>query len=232
MRILVFDTETTGLPQSRIISPDTLHLWPHIVQFSFIVYDDVKNSILNTENYIIRMADDFIIPEESITFHGITNEISREKGVKLEYVLNNFFYHLLKADKVVGHNIEFDINIVRIELLRIIHVNSSNISYDILRSYKLNLHSLTNLKNTYCTLQESIDLCNIKALNKSGKEYVKYPKLEELHHFLFNTKPNNLHNSLNDILVTLRCFIKMHKNKDLLELCDDYIVMSNNIGLH
>ena len=47
MRVLVFDTETTGLPKSKIINPDTLNLWPHIVQFSYIIYDTVLNDKRN-----------------------------------------------------------------------------------------------------------------------------------------------------------------------------------------
>ena len=46
MRVLVFDTETTGLPKSKFISPDTLNLWPHIVQFSFVIYDTEENDIV------------------------------------------------------------------------------------------------------------------------------------------------------------------------------------------
>jgi DNA polymerase III epsilon subunit-like protein len=231
MRILIFDTETTGLPQTKIISPDTLHNWPYIVQFSFIIYDDYKNTILHTEDYIVKMHENVTIPEDSIKFHGITNEISQTKGVKIEYVLNDFFYHLIEADKVVGHNVNFDVNMIRIELLRVLHLNRNAVCDEALNLYKFNLHYLTNIKNIHCTLQESVDLCNIKATNKSGKEYIKYPKLEELHQTLFNTKPNNLHNSLNDILVTLRCFIKMKNNIDLLETCEDYNVMATNLGL-
>lgn len=231
MRVLVFDTETTGLPQTKTIGVDTLDLWPHIVQFSFVIYDDYNNKILNTENYIVKVPDNFIIPEDSIKFHGITNEISKTKGVKIEYVLNDFFHYLLEADKVVGHNVEFDINMVRVELMRIINLNPDSICKEALYIYNFNLKFLTTIKNIHCTLQESIDLCNIKATSKTGKEYVKFPKLEELHQKLFNAKPNNLHNSLNDILVTLRCFIKMRENKDLLDYCEDYKILANEIGL-
>ena len=45
MRIIIFDTETTGLPKSKFISPDTLNKWPHIVQFSYIIYDTDLNDI-------------------------------------------------------------------------------------------------------------------------------------------------------------------------------------------
>lgn len=88
-----------------------------------------------------------------------------------------------------------------------------------LKKYKFNLDYITNYKNIYCTLQESIKFCNIQSINKFGKPYLKYPKLIELHQKLFDSSPNNLHNSFNDILVTLRCYMKLNHDLDLLENC-------------
>jgi hypothetical protein len=73
---------------------------------------------------------------------------------------------------------------------------------------------------------ESVDLCSIQAVSKNGKSYVKFPTLLELHEKLFGTKPQNLHNSLNDVIVTCRCYIKMKFGVDLLDFKDekyDYI---------
>jgi DNA polymerase-3 subunit epsilon len=218
MRVLVFDTETTGLPKSKLISPDTLHLWPYIVQLSFVIYDTDLNDIAEAKDFIINVEGKVIIPEESINIHGITNEISRSKGVTIEEVLNEFFYYLRNVDKVVGHNVSFDINMLKIELLRIIYLNK-NISSEEQTETKYNLHFLTNFKNISCTLQDSIDLCDIKAIDRYGKQYAKWPKLSELHQKLFDTIPNNLHNSFNDILATLRCFVKMKHDTDLNEEC-------------
>lgn len=215
MRVLVFDTETTGLPKTKIMSPDTLDIWPHIVQFSYVIYDDALNDITESKDAIIKVSENVIIGEDSIIFHGITNEISMSKGVNIDKILNEFFVHLRKCDKIVGHNVSFDINMVKVELLRIIYSENGVISDKDIKEFKLNLHYLQNIKNIYCTLQESIDLCNIKAVNKYGNTYLKYPKLVELHETLFKTTPNNLHNSFNDILVTLRCFVKMIENRDL-----------------
>ena len=53
MRVLVFDTETTGLPKSNIINNTTLNLWPHIVQFSYIVFDTETNSIVSPSATLI-----------------------------------------------------------------------------------------------------------------------------------------------------------------------------------
>ena len=55
-----------------------------------------------------------------------------------------------------------------------------------------------------------------------GKPYLKFPRLVELHQKLFNTVPKNLHNSFNDILVTLRCFMKFKYEVDLLETCETF----------
>ena len=228
MRILVFDTETTGLPKSKFISPDTLDLWPHIVQFSYIIYDTLLNDIVDSKDYIIKVSENILISEESSKIHGITNEISRSKGFQISVVLNEFFRYLRSVDKLIGHNIEFDINMIKIELLRLI--NSKHSSEQI-KLYKYDLHYLTNFKDICCTLKESIEFCNIQLNDRHGKPYLKYPKLIELHEKLFEKSPNNLHNSFNDILVTLRCFMKLKHDIDLNNNCIKFKNYSQEIGL-
>jgi DNA polymerase III epsilon subunit-like protein len=231
MRVLVFDTETTGLPKTKLLNPDTLHLWPHILQLSFVIYDTEENDIVQSKDYIIKVDETIIINEETTKIHGITNEISQLNGVQLEYALNEFFYYLRQSDMLVGHNVSFDINMIKIELLRIIYLNKVKATKQTIYEIKHNLHYLTNYKNIVCTLQDSIDLCNIKAVDKYGKTYAKWPRLLELHQKLFETVPNNLHNSFNDILVTLRCFIKMKMDIDLNEECNKFKNIVNQIGL-
>lgn len=226
MRVLIFDTETTGLPKSRSINPDSLHLWPHIVQFSYIIYDVTDNDICVIEDNIIRVADDVEISQESAAIHGITNEISKSGGVDLNQVLSGFFGALKNVDMLVGHNISFDINVVVVELLRIIYNQSNTVPVDELLSYKTYLHMLNNYQNIHCTMQNSIDMCGIKVMGKNGREYNKFPKLSELHQKLFGSVPDNLHNSLNDILITLRCYIMITLKMDVLETCDKFKTMS------
>jgi DNA polymerase III epsilon subunit-like protein len=221
MLIFVFDTETTGLPKTKFINPHKLNEWPYIVQLSYIIYDTSINEIILIQDHIIKMENNVNICEESTKIHGITNEISKMKGKLMKDVMEEFFYYIRNCDLVVGHNISFDINMLKIELLRIIHLDLSY-SDECIKYIKLNLYYLNNIKNIYCTLQESIELCNIQTISKTGKPYLKYPKLIELHNKLFETSPNNLHNSLNDIVVTLRCFIKMKYNIDLNTNCSTF----------
>lgn len=229
MRFLVFDTETTGLPQTNFINPFTLHQWPNIVQFSYIIYDSSLNDIVESKDYIIKLPESILISEDSTKIHGITNEISKKKGIHINEVLNEFFYYLRGADKLIGHNIEFDLNMVKVELLRMI--NNTLLTSEQMKIYKYDLHFLTNYKNISCTLKDSIEFCNIQVIDKKGKPYLKFPKLIELHEKLFNKSPNNLHNSFNDILVTLRCFMKLKHNIDLNDNCNSFKNYSCKIGL-
>jgi DNA polymerase III epsilon subunit-like protein len=227
MKILVFDTETTGLPKTKFISPSTLDQWPYIVQFSFIIYDSSLNDIVESKDDIIKLPKNTLIPEESTKIHNITNELSQKSGLQINEILNVFFDHLRNVDRLVGHNIEFDLNMIKVEISRII--NENQVTSEQLKSYKYNLHFLNNYKNISCTLKDSIKFCNIQVINKSGKPYLKYPKLIELHNKLFNETPNNLHNSFNDILVTLRCFMKLKYDIDLIDNCMTFKKYSEQI---
>jgi DNA polymerase III epsilon subunit-like protein len=229
MRILVFDTETTGLPKTRIINPDTLNLWPHIVQLSYVIYDISFNEISEQKDFIIKISENIEIPEEASNIHGITKEISLEKGANIKDVLSWFYFHLKNVDRIIGHNVSFDINMIKVETLRIIYNESETQQFK--KLFKFDLHYFTNYDNIVCTLQDSIKLCNIQAIDKFGKPYLKYPKLIELHQKLFESVPNNLHNSLNDILVTLRCYMKLKHDVDLNKTCKPFKTAAKKINL-
>jgi DNA polymerase III epsilon subunit-like protein len=220
MRILVFDTETTGLPKSKLISEYTINLWPHIIQFSYIIFDTELNDIIEITDNIVKLSEGTFISEDSIKTHGITDKITNKYGIDLEIIFNNFFNNLRNVDLMIGHNVAFDINMIRAELFRLIN---SKLSEERKIKHRNNLDFLVNYKNTYCTLQNSIELCKIEALDSYGTTYFKYPKLAELHNKLFETVPNNLHDSLNDILITLRCYMKMKHNIDLNNTCNKFI---------
>jgi DNA polymerase III epsilon subunit-like protein len=214
MRTLVFDSETTGLSKTQIISPSTMHLWPHIVQFSYIVFDTESNKMVKIKDSIIKVPDGFIITEENAKIHGITTEISLAKGVDLEPVLEEFFEDLKTADHIVGHNVSFDINMIKAELQRLI-MNSSDKN---LQEYLTTINTSTKF---YCTMQETIELCDIEMKDKYGRPYKKFPKLVELYQKMFGVTPKNLHNSLNDVIVCLRCFIKLKYEIDIVERSEE-----------
>ena len=224
MKICVFDTETTGLPKSKIINDLSLSLWPHVVQFSYIIYDTELKKIIKTVDLIIRIPENINISDEVSDIHGITNFISQSSQYKIEDALIHFSNDYLNygIDLIVGHNLSFDINMLKVELMREIGpiIDTTN-----KRHFSQLLNSLNNINsespespNLYCTMQKSIELCNLKTKNRYGKEYLKFPKLNELHMKLFNSSPRNLHNSLNDVLICLRCYYMLEHKVDIIEI--------------
>ena len=214
MKIIIFDTETTGLPKSRQSLVTDTEEWPHIVQFSYIIYDLTTNQIEVVSDHIIKLEEDIDIPEESSKIHGITKEISNEKGVSIKEVIDRFIVDLSDCELLIAHNLEFDLNVLIVELIRMnryAELLEDNVSIDLNNSA---YEKITNIKK-YCTMKETEKKCNIKAVSKTGKEYTKYPTLGELHYYLFKLYPKNLHNSLNDILICLRCFYMLQKKEDI-----------------
>lgn len=188
MKILVFDVETTGLPKKRRASLDDLDNWPYIVQLSWVVYDVMGGCIESINDAVIKLPDGISVPIESTNIHGISNDMMLVNGVDIKKQLWYFLKDAANSDLVVAHNIEFDETIISVECIRNFHNNS-----------------FKDIKTPrYCTMKKSI------------KRWRKWLKLEILHEKLFDQKLKNLHNSLNDVYVCLRCFIKLYFNKDLL----------------
>lgn len=198
MKVLVFDTETTGLPQGYPSIYNT-QKWPYIVQLSYILYDVGKNKILIEHNHIIKLPESVELPEESVKIHGVTREMTQQQGIDIIEAIDLFNICLEAADTVIAHNMSFDKQLFIVECIR------NNI-----RS------GLDKTKQYYCTMKESVDLCNIKAISKrNNKEYNKFPTLSELYNHLFNIEPKGIHDALIDILICLRCYIKITKGWDL-----------------
>ena len=213
MKYLVFDTETSDLPKTKIVSPEKMHLYPYVVQFSYIIYDQDTNTKIKIFDKIIKLKPYNVISKDSTKFHGITNEISELKGVSLKDVLTEFLTDIDSIDCIVAHNKEFDLKMIMIELMRLIE---DEIVPELKLNWENKLAKVQGLSNVRCTMRDSIDLCKIEKENSRGK-YYKFPTLSELHMKLFMVEPKNLHNSLNDILITLRCFIQMTYNEDVFK---------------
>jgi DNA polymerase III epsilon subunit-like protein len=211
MKILCFDTETTGLPKkNEYPSVTNIDEWPYIVQLGFILYDTDEHKIIIKHDFIVDVNENnVIISDESVKIHKITNTLCKEYGLPIHNVLNCFLHCLHKCDILIAHNLEFDWKIINAEILRqLIKENS-----------KLEKKLIQNVPNIikYCTMKNSIELCKIETLNKyTGEKYYKFPRQDELHKFLFNEVPNNLHNAFNDVLVCIRCFYKLWYDEDIL----------------
>jgi len=187
-KYIVFDVETTGLPKSYKAPPRLFKMWPHIVQFSWLFID---NTVKTERSFIIK-PNNYVIPEESVKIHKITNKKAQAEGVSINSVLKMFKEDCDKVDTLVAHNASFDKSVVLAACYRT----------------KRNVGFLVD-KKIICTMKSTTNLCKLK-----GKYGHKYPKLEELYYFLFQENPNViLHNSLEDARVTLKCYRELIKKK-------------------
>ena len=225
MFVLIFDTETTGLPKTKAINQNTLTSWPYIVQLSYIIYDIEDNKIIKISDNIVKIPENIELTKDSIAIHGIDRNKMNETGKSIVEVLEEFLTTIDSIDLIVGHNIDFDINMIIVEIYRsALDANNCCIT-------KINLPIIVKLQymKRYCTMKNSMELCNIKKINKtSGKEYVKYPTLTETYQQLFNEKPNNMHNSLHDIYACFRCFYKLQYKKDICQVDDEFNKLLQN----
>jgi DNA polymerase III subunit epsilon len=182
--ILFFDTETTGLPKNWRASYKELENWPRLVQIAWILCD-MEGNISEQKSYIIK-PQGFQIPIETSNLHGINTERALMLGKDLNFVLQEFQEALESAELIVGHNIDFDRNVIGSELFR--NKNETNI-------FEL---------NSICTMQSTTEFCKIP--NHYG---YKYPSLSELYNKLFKTNLDEAHDAAVDIKATYKCFFKL-----------------------
>jgi len=185
MRLLVFDTETTNKPPLVALTPTTIDQWPYMVQFSFVLID--TDTYKYTEyDYVIQCK----VQIENDFIHGITTSMNKTIGYSFSSIYPIFEECMKQADLLIGHNIEFDINMIRAECFR----NHLRWKCD---------------KPFYCTMKSTTRLCALPRF--------KWPTLKELHSHLFQETPSNLHNSMIDVWTCLRCYLKVMHNVDIVE---------------
>ncbi len=182
---LIFDTETTGLPRNYAAPLTDFDNWPRCVQLAWQVHDET-GKLLSSGDYIIK-PDGFTIPYNSEKIHGISTERAHKEGVPFSEAMDYFSQNLEKCTFVAGHNLEFDLNIMGSEYLRMGRENplSQKIAID--------------------TKDESTEFCAIPG----GRGRYKWPTLAELHNKLFEVGFEEAHNAAADVDATARAFLEL-----------------------
>jgi DNA polymerase III epsilon subunit-like protein len=187
---LFFDVETTGVPKNWKASITDSDNWPRLVQIAWLLYDENEN-LLESKSEIIK-PENFIIPKNASNIHGITTEFAIQNGKNLSKVLDNFKKALEQSSLIIAHNISFDKSIVGAEYYRL---------------YKTK--PLSNIKS-FCTMVSTTNICRI-----DGVYGYKFPKLQELHYFLFHQNFEFAHDAMVDTTATAKCYFEL-KRKNIL----------------
>jgi|10_taG_2_1085330.scaffolds.fasta_scaffold04406_3 DNA polymerase-3 subunit alpha len=185
---LIFDTETTGLPRDYNAPVSDSDNWPRMVQLAWQLHDDT-GKLITAKNYIIKPVG-FDIPIAVASVHGITTERALADGEDLQFVLEEFQKDVQQTTYNVGHNIEFDVNIVGAEF------------------YRLSIANNLAAKKLLDTMKSSVDFCAIPGGRGGG---YKYPRLTDLHIKLFNKDFGDAHDAAYDVDATARCFFELLK---------------------
>ena len=193
---IVFDTETTGLPKMRNNPPAENNLWAYdtarILQLSWACYDMDGNLTKEIDNHYIK-PEGYKVGATEI--HGITEEIANG-GEKFETVMQLFRNDFAKAICLIGHNVTFDVNIIKSELIR-------RSKTEMLAEFKM--------PKKICTMLSLTDYVGIKT--KTGK--TKYPKQCELYEHVLGRKMLDAHNAKSDVKNLGEIITELIKNKKI-----------------
>lgn len=119
MRIIYFDTETTGTNPKK---DNIIELALYIVENGRVV-----------EKYDKFIKQDKVLPSVIVELTGITDELLRLEGVDEQSVAKDLYKKLKKGTLMVAHNTQFDLNFI----------------YNMLCSYYDNNHIMDLFSNLY-----------------------------------------------------------------------------------
>ena len=182
MRILVFDTETSGLnPQ-----------WNVILQLSYQIVDSDSWATKKTVNHYFAWPEDGSrVTQEAINVNGLTEEVLASKQLSSrKKAFEEFVADKDSCDLLVAHNLEFDKKFI-IASCREEGVKFANSGW----------------AQSYDTMKRMTSYCQIPKDWGSG---YKWPKLTELADCLgIDYSHISLHDSSGDVELTKQCFKKI-----------------------
>jgi DNA polymerase III epsilon subunit-like protein len=183
VKVLFYDTETTGLPnRNRAFS---FPAQPHVAQLAYLL-DDTDHGMIEEADLLIQPYDKhWTMSPESLAIHGKTREMC-EGGLPLPDVMDRFVDACAEADVLICHNV----------------------SFDRLLDPLIEARTIFEGKPHVCTMLAAMPVCKLPPKNGKGKGF-KWPTLQETHLFLFGEQFDGAHDAMADISATRRCFIEL-----------------------
>ena len=185
---LFFDSETSGLPQDYNAPPSKGPNWPRLVTLAWLVTDADGREIRHHHSVFMPLG--WEIEPEAQAIHGYTTERAREIGTYLWPVLSILERTIDDAQAILAHNYVFDRSVVGSEYLR------------------LDRPDPFLPKLSFCTMRSTADI--LKLPGRRAGSY-KWPRLSELHRFLFGKEHDGQHDALADVRACKRCFFELRK---------------------
>lgn len=190
--ILVYDTETSGLPEWSLPSNDPSQ--PHIIELAAQLCIEDTGEVVGSMNVLIR-PDGWTIPQELQELTGITMEMAMTFGVPIAFALELFMQLWRNVDMRVAHNESFDMRMLRIELMRD-SVFSTETEGD--KTFADHWKSAPS----FCTQGKSVSILNLPPTPKmvaAKRKGPKSPNLGEAYQFFTGKPLEGAHRAMVDV---------------------------------
>ena len=180
---ITFDTETTGLPRSRLNPEVNWVDWCRLVSIAWHVWDD-DGACIKSSYRIVRPVG-FRIPGQATAIHNITHVHAELVGDIVKYVLDAFLEDVGKKCTLVAHNYEFDQGVIISELAR------------------------ANRVDDIVTMKAAPMFCTMMA---NANANAKYPKLSELYEAVTGTPLKGNHQAETDSIACNVVFMARNRS--------------------
>lgn len=213
MLIMIYDTETSGLPKFN--EPSEGENQPHIFEIAALLFDDKTRELQHKIHYIIRQ-DGWDVEPEAFKAHGITKERSFEEGIDEFIALRDFHSMQKMCDVRVAHNCQFDDRIMRIAYKRFGEGVNGIVGPQEERDA---IADAFKSRPSYCTMKTCTPILNLpatEAMRKSGRGSLKKsPSLAEAYQHFFGEMFGGAHSALADAWACARIYFMLTQKHDI-----------------
>lgn len=194
--VLIFDTETTGVPDRSFKWDVDYMAYPHIVQIAWVFGGKAESHIIRPEGWEI--------PDDTVEIHGITTEYALEHGKPFAAVVDVLLRDCKDAGLICGHNVHFDTSIVKANILRELgreYYDANDVESALFKGKRID------------TMRPTMKWVDARMAN--GR--LKFPNLSELYSRCFPGQTFPAHDALEDCKAVARC-LPIILDKGLVEL--------------
>lgn len=190
MKILFFDTETTGLKVDNL--PCTHEKQPMVIQLG-LKLDDV-NRHERARISLMGRPEGWVMGAKAKEITGLNEELATECGVHFITLVEVFIDMVENADVIVAHNANYDITVMR-RAVKVYCDMTDQTYWDVFEG-----------KTVICTMLAAMDI--VKATPKRNGKW-KWPNLTECMRFFFNEDHSKAHDALADVIACARVFYEL-----------------------
>lgn len=185
---------------------------PRVLQIGALLTDN-QGKTMGELNVLLLPEGFENIPVDASNVHGFTTEIIRQCGIDRVAALSAFFSMAERADTLVAHNAEYDMDLMQIEI-----------------DYYKNMHNLQEAigwqevlsdSKVFCTMLNSRDTLQLPLsaaqasffADKGIDQKYKNPRLIEAYQHFFKQDFEGAHDAMADVRACRDVFFELHKLK-------------------